>query len=259
MVRAARAAERTGSDDTSTVSGVATNPGQTEFTQTPDDAHASDWDLVSAARPPFVAPYPPLLRKARCACCDVTLMIRPQPRAAISGPNRWPSRNGAVRLTATIMSQCSSDSAGSGGRRLTPAQLTRMSGSPNAAAAADAPRRTSARSARSALTHAAAQPASRSDLQVAESLVGSRATITTRAPASASPEAIASPIPELPPVTTATRPSSENNSSRNPVMPDAYHTVASWCDANHSTVPKTARGRTGDLAAPAAARRPDKM
>ena len=153
-------------------------------------------------------------------------MIRPQPRAAIAGPNRCPSRNGAVRFTATIRSQCSSDREPSGGRRFTPAQLTRMSGSPNAAAAADAPRRTSARSERSALTQAAAQPASRSDLQVAESLVGSRATITTCAPASASAEAIASPIPELPPVTTATRPSSENNSFRNPVMPHSYHTSA---------------------------------
>ncbi len=175
------------------MSGVATNPGQTELTHTPDEAHASDWERVSDARLPLDAPYPPLLPNARSACCDVTLMIRPQPRAAISGPNRWPSTNGAVTLTACIRSQCSSDSDASGGLRLTPAQLTRMSGSPKAAAAADAPRRTSARSARSALTHATSQPESRIDLQVAESRVGSRATITTRAPANASAEAIASP------------------------------------------------------------------
>src|SRR3984885_3980608 len=129
-VRAARAADRIGSDDTSRVSGVATNPGQTEFTHTPDADHASDWDRVRDARPPLEAPYPPLLPNARCACCEVTLMIRPQPRAAMAGPKRCPSRNGAVRLTAVIMSQCSSDSDGSGGRRFTPAQLTRMSGSP---------------------------------------------------------------------------------------------------------------------------------
>src|ERR1700685_1326052 len=136
-VRAARAAERIGSDDTSRVSGVATNPGQTEFTHTPDGAHASDWERVSAASPPLDAPYPPLLPNARSACCDVTLMIRPQPRAAISGPNRWPSTNGAVSLTACIRSQCSSDSDASGGLRLTPAQLTRMSRSPEGGAAAD--------------------------------------------------------------------------------------------------------------------------
>src|ERR1700722_3086732 len=217
-VRAARAADRPGSDDTSRVSGVATNPGQTEFTHTPDADHASDWDRVSAARPPLDAPYPPLLPNARSACCEVTLMIRPQPRAAISGPNRWPSTNGAVTLTASIRSQCSSDSDASGGLRLTPAQLTRMSGSPKAAAAADAPRRTSARSDRSALTQATEHPASRSDVLAADSRVGSREMITTSAPANASAEAIASPMPELPPVTTATRPSSENNSVRKAVM-----------------------------------------
>jgi hypothetical protein len=202
------------------VSGVATNPGHTEFTRTPDEAHASDWDRVSAARPPFDAPYPPLLPNARCACCDVTLMMRPQPRAAICGPNRCPSRNGAVRLTATSRSQCSSDSVPSGGRRFTPAQLTRMSGSPNAAAAADEARRTSVRSDKSALTQAAAQPAAHSEAEAADNRVGSRATRTTRAPANARADAMASPIPELPPVTTATRPSSENNSARNPVTQD---------------------------------------
>src|ERR1700733_13055000 len=166
-------------------------------------------------------------------------MIRPQPLAAIAGPKRCPSRNGAVRLTASIRSQCSSDSDPSGGRRFTPAQLTRMSGSPNAAAAADAPRRTSARSDRSALTQATLQPASRSDLAVADSRVGSRATMTTCAPASASAEAMASPIPELPPVTTATRPSSANNSAKNPVMPDSYHTASAARDRRRANDPET--------------------
>ena len=86
-------------------------------------------------------------------------MIRPQPRAAITGPNRWPSRNGAVRLTAMVRSQSARLSDGSGGRRFTPAQLTRMSGSPNAPAASSAPRSSPGREDRSALTQAAAQPA----------------------------------------------------------------------------------------------------
>ncbi len=59
-------------------------------------------------------------------------MIRPQPLAAMGGPNRWPSRNGAVRLTAMVVSQSAMVSWPSGGLRFTPAQLTRMSGSPNA-------------------------------------------------------------------------------------------------------------------------------
>src|SRR5271169_4342609 len=120
------------------LSRVATNPGHTELQHTPDRAHASDCDRVSAARPPLDAPYPPLFANARWACWEVTLMIRPQPREAIDGPNRWPSRNGAVRLTAIVRSQSAAVSEASGGRRLIPAQLRRMSGGPNAAAASSA-------------------------------------------------------------------------------------------------------------------------
>src|SRR6266581_4546551 len=151
MVRAAMAAERAGSLATAALSRVGTNPGQTELQHTPDRAQASDCDRVSAARPPLDAPYPPLLPKARPACCEVTLTIRPHPRAAIDGPNRWPSRNGAVRFTAMV-------SSASGGRRLMPAQLIKMSGSPKASAADRAARSAAARSPRSALTQAARHP-----------------------------------------------------------------------------------------------------
>src|SRR5438105_2042370 len=138
MVRAAIAADRAGSLATAALSRVGTKPGHTALQHTPERAHASDWDRVSAARPPFEAPYPPLWPKARPACCEVTLMIRPQPRAAIDGPNRWPRRNGAVRFTAMVRSHSAMVRSASGGRRLTPAQLTRMSGSPKAAAASEA-------------------------------------------------------------------------------------------------------------------------
>jgi hypothetical protein len=140
-------------------------------------------------------------------------MIRPQPRAAIEGPNRWPSKNGAVRLTAIVRSQSSTRSAPSGGRTLTPAQLTRMSTDPNAASASAAARATSSRNARSAATHATPEPPAAVSVSAATtSRTWSRATSTTRAPARASARAISCPIPELPPVTTATRPSSENSS-----------------------------------------------
>ncbi len=150
-------------------------------------------------------------------------MIRPQPRPAIDGPNRWPSRNGAVRLTASVRSHSSSVSSPSGGRRLTPAQLTRMSGSPKTAAASMAARQTSARSPRSALTHPAWQPAWASSPATDASRAGSRATSTTRAPAWARADAIPSPIPELPPVTTAIRPLSENSPARKSATVTAYH------------------------------------
>src|SRR5258708_13231483 len=135
IVRAASAAERAGSLAASRVSGVITKPGEIALQHTPRGAHASDWDRVSDARPPLDAPYPPLFPNARTACCDATLMIRPQPRSAIGGPKRWPSRNGAVRLTAIVWSHSATVRPLIGGRRLTPAQLPRLSGSPNAAAA----------------------------------------------------------------------------------------------------------------------------
>ena len=214
MVRAAIAAERAGSLATAALSRVGTNPGQTELQHTPERAHASDCERVSAARPPLDAPYPPLLPKARPACCEVTLTIRPHPRAAMDGPKRWPSRNGAVRFTAMVRSHSAGVSSASGGRRLTPAQLTRMSGSPKAAAADEAARSMAARSPRSALTPSAEHPCARSEPTESVSRRASRAISTTCAPARASADAIPWPIPELPPVTTATRPASENNSPR---------------------------------------------
>ena len=78
MVRAASAADRTGSDATSAVSGVATKPGTIALQHTPRDAQASDWDLVSPASPAFAAPYPPLVPNARTDCWEAILRIRPQ-------------------------------------------------------------------------------------------------------------------------------------------------------------------------------------
>src|SRR5579872_6926862 len=188
-----------------------TKPGHTELQQTPDGAHASDCDRVSAASPPFDAPYPPLSPNAFSACCDVTLMIRPQPRSAMPGPKRCPSRNGAVRFTAIVTSQSASDSDASGGRRLTPAQFTRMSGSPNNPAASSAIDRTDSRTARSPCTQLTVHPSADMRPAVLASVAAVRATSTTRAPARPSAPAIAAPMPELPPVTTATLPSSENS------------------------------------------------
>src|SRR6516164_8931531 len=146
------------------------------------------------------------------------LMIRPQPRPAIAGPKRWPSRKGAVRLTAMSRSQSAAVSAASGGRTLRPAAFTTMSGSPNGPVAASAARSRPAGSARSALTQADWPPSARSHAAVSASAASPRASTTTCAPARPSAPAMARPIPELPPVTSATRPSSENSPSRNPVM-----------------------------------------
>lgn len=77
MVRAASDATFSGSDWSRAFSGVSTNPGTRVFTVTPCGDHASAWERARDSRPPLDTPYAPLSTKARCACCEVTWMIRP--------------------------------------------------------------------------------------------------------------------------------------------------------------------------------------
>ncbi|CAI4220256.1 unnamed protein product [Parascedosporium putredinis] len=73
--------------------------------------------------------------------------MRPDPRSAMSGPNAWPSRNGAVRLIAIVASQSAGDMSSMCGRRLMPAALTKMSGTPKSARTVAVARSRAARSA----------------------------------------------------------------------------------------------------------------
>ena len=100
------------------------------------------------------------------------------------------------------------------GRMLMPAEFTRMSGSPNGRAAASPAARIPSRVPRSPTTPAARQPASVSSRTVSSIRSAPRATITVAAPARASAVAMPRPMPELPPVTTAVRPSREKSSER---------------------------------------------
>src|SRR5262245_51694288 len=114
-----------------------------------------------------------------------------------------------------ICSHPASERSASGGRRLTAAEFTRMSGSPNGSVAASAARAVAARSARSALTQAVWQPAAPSSTAAPAGAPSPLASSTTLAPARARAPAIALPMPELPPVIRATEPSSENRDARN--------------------------------------------
>jgi hypothetical protein len=87
-----------------------------------------------------------------------------------------------------------------------------MSGSPKMADMADAAEDSEGRSAKSACIHPALPPPRWIAAAAAASLFSRRATSTTRAPARANAAAMASPIPELPPVTTAALPCSEKSS-----------------------------------------------
>src|SRR5438094_43307 len=157
---------------------VSTYPGQTALTVTPGPA------------------------------TDAMLTTRPQPRASIPGRNAWMHRNGPVAFTVRIRCQSSSVVFCTDAEWLIPALFTRMSTWPSRVSASRARVRTPSGSATSQGTAHARRPAAQSALAAASRPSGPRAATTTAAPASASARATASPMPRLPPVTTAPRPAS---------------------------------------------------
>ena len=153
-----------------------------------------------------------------------------------------------MRFTAISRSQSSGVSCASGGRTLTPALLTRMSGSPNGSQERVAASASAARSARSALIQAASTPTARRSSVDARSVVSSRASSTTRAPARPRARAMARPMPELPPVTRATRSPSPNCSTSQEVTGTSCDNgkigkrfPMLGCASCHRTSPRAAR------------------
>ncbi len=104
MERAARASTRPGMACAGSVSGVSTNPGTMVLLHTPCGDHASACERERPVIAALLTPYAPLSPNALIDCCEPTLMMRPQPRAAMRGPKCWPSRYGAVMLTRMVVS-----------------------------------------------------------------------------------------------------------------------------------------------------------
>src|SRR4051812_25466933 len=100
---------------------------------------------------------------------------------------------------------------------LMPALFTRMSRRPNAATVSSTIRATSAALVTSTATARALAPRSISSRTAASDFLALRAATTTAAPAAARPRAMPSPMPPLPPVTTATLPL-RSNTSPSPVF-----------------------------------------
>ena len=214
IVCAAAAAARAGSARTGAVRAVLKNPGAIALHVMPCADQASAMARVSCASPPLLAPYGALSGNALADCSEVTLTMRPNARAFMPGASTCVSLNGAARLSARVKSQSASRTSMNGWRRLTPAALTRMSTPPLSFSTRPAASRSCATSVRSAATAAATSPSDRNDATVASSSRSRRATSHTAAPARARARAIASPSPELPPVTSARRSSSENSDAR---------------------------------------------
>jgi len=123
-------------------------------------------------------------------------------------PKTWHARNVPVRLVSRSRFQSDSGKSSVGARWLNPAALTRISTFPNVWTEACSTFSNDPRSPTSQLM--------RSDLRPMDSISSAipftssmrRALGTTSAPASASPRASVRPIPEVPPITTATLSSS---------------------------------------------------
>ena len=137
-------------------------------------------------------------------------MMRPKPRAIIAGARRCARKNGASRFSLIVASQSSSVTSRIDFRRLVPAADTSISGAPKDSPARAAHSLSEARSARSQGRLAARPPALPISSRTASSMEARRATSTTAAPAPANASAMVRPMPELAPVTTATRPERSN-------------------------------------------------
>src|SRR4051794_20964689 len=180
--------------------GVRAGPGLMTFTRMRSGASSSASARASPVTPVLAAMYAASPGRGRRAMIDAVTIRLPPPRSRIAGTTAWAARKNAVRLTsstrshsARVISVTGFVSAGM------PALLWKTSRPPKRSTAVWTTRATSASSVTSAPTASAPSPSQR---------CASRSTATTLAPASANRRAVARPMPEPAPVTTATLPAS---------------------------------------------------
>ena len=180
------------------VSGVCTKPGATALTRMPrgPSSRAATW--VSIDNPAFAAQYALIPIAGWRAFSEVSDTTDPP------SPRWWPAclstRNPPVRHTSTTERNCSASRSVIIPKPLKPAQFTTTSRRPSRAATPSNRAATLASSVTSTAAEACPSSAARC---AARSVL--RSAIVTRAPSAASSCAVAQPIPEAPPTTTATR------------------------------------------------------
>ncbi len=187
-------------------SGVFTGPGQSAFTRMPWRANCTPSSRLIASTPPFDAVYEICdVAEPSTATNDAVLMIEPRPCATMCRSAAREQRYTDFRLTSCTFCHAGSSvvsmESSSGGEM--PALLNAMSTEPYASAAVSKRWSTCASSVTSTCTN---RPSTRS--AAAGPAVASRSPITTFAPSAARRFAVASPMPDAPPVMTATRPAS---------------------------------------------------
>src|SRR5947209_4047474 len=126
-------------------------------------------------------------------------------------PKIWQARSVPVTFVSIMSSQVSSEIVSVGSRLILPAELIRISTLPNSVTVPSRSACKLARSATSEVSRRARRPVVSIAFAASSTCSSRRELATTSAPASANPTAIASPIPEVPPTTTADLPLRSNN------------------------------------------------
>ncbi len=140
-----------------------------------------------------------------CALDDETVTMRPQPAASMSATAACTQVNVPVRLTAMMRSHVSGVMSSSAVNDSMPALVTRSSTGPSPARTLSKAAATDARSATSTSTASASAPVACTCAAAASAAAPFWSRIATRWPSAANCNATPSPMPDAPPVTTATR------------------------------------------------------
>src|SRR5258708_6748058 len=207
------------------VRAVSIQPGSTALTWMLSFAHAVAMARLSCTMPPLLAAYGAVNEAPKIDIIEPILITLPPPARRISGYAAWLNRKALVRLVS--ITACHSAAVYSCGclRILLPALLTRMSSRPNFATVSLISPRQAPSLQTSTLVDAAFAPRPASSFTAALLLAASRPAIITAAPAWASPRAMPSPMPPLPPVTIATRPGTASRVMVSPVSAEALAAV----------------------------------
>src|SRR5947209_2077467 len=176
----------------------------------------TSWRSASLNAPTanFVALYTPAPARALRPATELTLTRSATPRGpAEAACSKCASAAlvqyiSAETLRSSIRFHSPTSASGIGPSSMTPALLTRVSSRPKCATVSATTARARCSSVTSASSTSASPPAARMRAASASSRSRRRATSATCAPCAASATAVASPIPELAPVTSATVPSS---------------------------------------------------
>src|SRR5688500_10972883 len=186
---------------------VRKTPGAIALTLMPRRAHSTARLRVRPSTAAFDAAYAVTSVRLTNEFSEAMLMMRPRPLSASGAMKTWQARSVAVAFTSKTCCHSGIVSSLVGLRRIAPAELTSTSRWPNASSTAVRSATIDSWSRTSTGRSSDRRPRSRTRWQLLRTCSSRRPVGTTSAPASARAHAIAWPMPEVPPMTTATRPS----------------------------------------------------